>query len=204
MKKTFTLISALVCSLLLTYTAKAQDQDRVVTQTGDTIKCEIKSAFLSSTKYTVAGTGEIKKLDIKDIRYYYIAKKNEAYRAVQRPGKTKFEFLELVEEGKICLYRYVVSHYGPTGGYSTTTWYVSKGNDVLQELKTSALFSFKSKKDRKDLFADMLADNEAVLKQYQETDSFSFKNLRNSVHLYNTGMPYEDKRSFVEKMVGQP
>jgi hypothetical protein len=166
MKKIFTLISSLFSVLFCVLAVNAQEQDRVVTQTGDTLKCEIKyNLFGYPTKYKTSGSEDFTKLDVKDIRYYYSAKKNERYRAVQLPNKTKYIFLELVEEGKICLYQLVQTSYSPMGGSrSTTTWYVSKGNDVLSELKTSALFSFKSKKDRKDIFADMLADNADVLK----------------------------------------
>ena len=105
--------------------------------------------------------------------------------------------LPLVEQGNICLYA-TFTQAGTAG--TATTWYVSKNNEDLYELKTSALFGSKSKSDRKDIFADMLADKPEVLQHYKNTNSFNFKNIRNLVHLYNTGQPFKDSRSFAQKL----
>jgi hypothetical protein len=202
MHKNFKLLIGFAVSLTFTSPGLAQYQDRIVNLNGDTLKCEIKTNFVRTTKYKTPDMADFEKFDEKSVKYFYIAKDNERYRAVIRPGKKKLEFLRLIEEGKICLYEYISSSYMQSGlTQSTTNWFISKNNDTLYKLKTSSLFNFTSKKDRKDVFSEMLADNPDVLKKYQETDSFSFKNLRNAIHLYNTGQPYNDQRSFVDKVL---
>jgi hypothetical protein len=202
MHKNFKLLIGFAVSLTFTSPGLAQYQDRIVNLNGDTLKCEIKTNFVRTTKYKTPDMADFEKFDEKSVKYFYIAKDNERYRAVIRPGKKKLEYLRLIEEGKICLYEYISSSYMQSGlTQSTTNWFVSKNNDTLYKLKTSSLFNFTSKKDRKDVFSEMLADNPDVLKKYQETDSFSFKNLRNAIHLYNTGQPYNDQRSFVDKVL---
>jgi hypothetical protein len=202
MHKNFKLLISFAVSLTFTSPGFAQYQDRIVNLNGDTLKCEIKTNFVRTTKYKTPDMADFEKFDEKSVKYFYIAKDNERYRAVIRPGKKKLEFLRLIEEGKICLYEYISSSYMQSGlTQSTTNWFISKNNDTLYKLKTSSLFNFTSKKDRKDVFSEMLADNPDVLKKYQETDSFSFKNLRNAIHLYNTGQPYNDQRSFVDKVL---
>lgn len=198
MYQLFIFIGVLFTCLLNQQPTLAQERDVVITQSGDTIFCQIKTdIFGFPTKYRRVDSTEFVRLKEKEIKYYYIASKKEAYRSVKLPNKTKNQLLRLVEDGKINLYvRYTQA--GNTG--SVATWFVSKGEGELHELKTSALFSFKSKQDRKEAFANMLADNQEVLQQYMSDDSFSFKNIRNIVHLYNTGQPYVDSRSFGEKL----
>lgn len=63
-----------------------------------------------------------------------------------------------------------------------------KGDDIVQEIKTSDWFVLgKSKKARKDVLAGMLYDNKEVYNKFVADDSFSFDQIRNLVHLYNTG-----------------
>lgn len=197
-KKSTLLLSLFVC-LAFSLQSIAQEQDRIVNLNGDTIKCQIKINFVFATKYKTPEMADYEKFDVKTVKYYYIAKDDARFKAVIRPGKKKVEYLRLIEEGKICLYEYVSSTNTPTVSQSLTNWFVSKGDDTLHKLKSSSLLNFTSKKDRKNIFLDMLADKPEVLKQYEDTDSFSFKNLRNAIHLYNTGQPFVDKRSFIDK-----
>jgi hypothetical protein len=168
MHKNFKLLISFAVSLTFTSPGFAQYQDRIVNLNGDTLKCEIKTNFVRTTKYKTPDMADFEKFDEKSVKYFYIAKDSERYRAVTRPGKKKLEYLRLIEEGKICLYEYISSSYMQSGlTQSTTNWFISKNNDTLYKLKTSSLFNFTSKKDRKDVFSDMLADNPEVLKQYQ-------------------------------------
>jgi len=173
----------------------AQQPGIVVNTNGDTLKCEMKFPFIGANKYKTTQMEDFKKFDVKDISYYRTDDLKRVYRAARLPRGKKPVFLEVVEDGKICLYTYTVTHYGYMGATSsTTTWYVSKDNGELQELKTNALFGVKSKKDRQNVFSEMLADRPDALKQYQDEDNFSFKTLRNTVHFYNTGKPLEEKK----------
>jgi hypothetical protein len=197
MIKTLLISIAFTC---VTASAFAQQPGIVVNTTGDTIKCEIKSPFIGARKYKTAQMDDFKKFDVKDISYYRTDDLKYVYRSAILPRGRKQVFLEVVEDGKICLYTYTVTTYGYMGATSsTTTWYASKNNGELQELKTNGLFGVKSKKTRQGIFAEMLADNAEVLKQYEETDSFSFDNLRNTVHLYNTGELYKKEEKKEDK-----
>ena len=178
-------------------TAYAQQAGIVVNNSGDTLKCEMKFPFIGANKYKTAQMEDFKKLDVKEISYFRTDDLKYVYKAARLPNSKKTAFLQVVEEGKINLFTHTVTYTGYMGAtYSTTTWYISKENGELQELKTSALFSFKSKKDRKNIFADMLSDNPDALKLYQDEDNFSFKTLRSTVHFYNTGkLPQQKKEA---------
>ncbi|CAM3980424.1 hypothetical protein MUGA111182_20145 [Mucilaginibacter galii] len=185
------LLSLLIASI----TVNAQQPGIVVNNSGDTLKCEMKFPFIGANKYKTAQMEDFKKLNVKEISYYRTDDLKHVYKAARLPNSKKTAFLQVVEEGRINLYTHTVTYSGYMGAsYSTTTWYISKNNGELQELKTSALFSFKSKKDRKNNFSDMLADNPEALKLYQDEDNFSFKTLRNTVHFYNTGKPVEENK----------
>ena len=175
--------------------AYAQQPGIVVNTAGDTLKCEMKFPFIGASKYKTADMQDFKKFDVKNISYYRTDDLKRVYRAARLPKSKRSFYLEVVEDGRICLYTHTVTYYGYMGAsYSSTTWYISKDNGELQELKTTALFSFKSKSDRKNAFAEMLADNPEALKLYQDEDNFSFKTLRSTVHFYNTGMLPEQKK----------
>ncbi|MDT3403968.1 hypothetical protein [Mucilaginibacter terrae] len=205
MIKPYTIITAL---LLFFYSAiYAQDsaatspdtlssgkfQDIVITIAGDTIHCDTKQTIFGGPRYKSSTMTDFKKISIKEMKYYTRKNKKEVYKAAILPKWSKPQFLQLVQEGKITLYLSVQTTYGYMGvTNSTTTWYVSKNNDELKELKTSGLFASTSRKKREGIFAEMLADQPDVLKQYEETDSFSFKTLSKIVHLYNTGKPLVD------------
>ncbi|UEG51615.1 hypothetical protein LLH06_11600 [Mucilaginibacter daejeonensis] len=162
-------------------------QDIIVTSAGDTIPCETRHPFMGVMRYRTADMPEFKKIDIKGIKYYTFQNKEIRFKAALLPKKSKPTFLRLVEEGKITLYLHEVYHYIYMGAsYTTTTWYATKGDDVLKEIKTTGI-SGKSRKERQAVFADMLADQPIVLKLYEDADSFTFSTLRGIVNLYNSG-----------------
>lgn len=70
---------------------------------------------------------DIKKFDVKEISYYRSDDLKHVYWAARLPRGKKQVFLELIEDGKICLYTYTMTTYGYMGAISSiTTWYVSK------------------------------------------------------------------------------
>jgi len=114
----------------------------------------------------------------------------------------------VIEKGKISLYEMIYTTYtGTTTTYSgtmttnttTTEWYVSKGSDNVSDIKTSGLFMLKAKQKRKDTFAEMLKDNKNIYDKYLAEDKFSFKQIRNLVHLYNTGKPLGQQDYVIKK-----
>ena len=83
-----------------------------------------------------------------------------------------------------------------TTNTTTTSWYIAKGVDTVHLVKTNTLIGGKS--GREDMFADMLKDNSVIYQQYKTDNSFSFAEIRNIVHLYNTGEPYKEDKKFFE------
>ena len=197
MKISFTKALIFITAIILTFNANAQS-DYVITVKGDSIPCKISIPLIGSNKYKSDAMSGPEKIKPDVIKEYYIARKNFRQRAVFRDNSTKPTYMTVIERGKISLYEMVYSNYYNGMTTTTVTWYVSKGSDNVSDLKTSALFSFKSRQTRKDDFAEMLKDNKVVYDLYISEDKFSFKQIRNLVHLYNTGQP------FAENIIKEP
>lgn len=180
--------------VLFIFKAKAQTDDYVITVKGDTLKCSISFPLIGPSKYKVPG-GESEKLDHAKIKEYYITRKDLLKRVVFMGDKTKSDFLEVVENGSISLYKIVYNN----GKTSTVEWYVGKASDRVSALKTSGLFLGKSRKDRKDDFAEMLQDKPEVYNKYMAENKFSFNAIQNLVHLYNTGKSLKEEKTVEPK-----
>jgi hypothetical protein len=103
-----------------------------------------------------------------------------------KEGKTKPEFLLVLETGKISLYEEVTDVYVNNTVTQVTKWYVSKGSNIVRPLKTDDVFMSKSKKQRQGEFTTLISDNHVVYTQYTSENKFSFKRIRNLVQQYNT------------------
>ncbi|MGZ3757178.1 MAG: hypothetical protein ACXVAY_12720 [Mucilaginibacter sp.] len=191
-------IKIFIANVLLLVAANtfAQQTDYVITTKGDTLQCDISFPLFSSAgKYKVNGSNQSGKLKPDEIKEYYSYRKKTLYRAINKPGTEKPEYALVVEKGKINLYQQVTQYYNyAVNAYSSNTvqWYVGKGTESVVELKTSGLFFDKSRKERKDDFADMIKDNKIVYDKYMADGKFTFKQLRKLVHLYNTSEELED------------
>lgn len=91
----------------------------------------------------------------------------------------------MLETGKISLYEETTDVYVNNTVTKVTKWYVTKGSDIAQPLKTDDLVMSKSKKQRKGEFTTLISDNNAVYAQYTSENKFSFKRIRNLVQQYN-------------------
>jgi hypothetical protein len=180
-----------LAAITLTLTANAQT-DYVITVKGDSIACDVSTPFIGSIKYKNAAMRKAEKIKPDVIKEYYVARKTTLFRSVFKDSTAKPIFMTVVEKGKISLYELVISVYNGTTTTTTTSWYVGKGSDYVNEIKTNALFMFTAKQKRKDKFGEMLADNKAVYDKYKADDKFSFKQIENLVHWYNTGHPLDD------------
>lgn len=187
--------SILVLSILVLFSTdlKAQTDDYVITTKGDTIKCRILTPFFvyngSTKKYKI--DGKSKKIKTDEIQEYYIARTDYRERAVIVNGKNKLEFLKVVENGIISLYEVVYNNTSPNGfSTSSVQWFIGKGSNKVTDFKSSTIYLGKSRKDRKSYFAELLKDKPQVYDKCMTDDKFSFDEIRNLVHLYNTGMPY--------------
>jgi len=183
--KTFILFTTLF--ITCTAVAFAQKKDYVITLKGDTIQCSISKPLIGAPRYKVNG-GENIAIHPDSISEYYRANKKLRCRAVYNGDTTKPEFMTVVENGTVSLYEVVNTYYNGTVTTSTKNWYVGKGSNRVSELKTSALlFLDKSRKDRKDEFANMLQDKHEIYDTYIKQKKFSFKQIQKLVHWYNTG-----------------
>ncbi|MDB5153450.1 MAG: hypothetical protein JWR54_2201 [Mucilaginibacter sp.] len=198
--------SAFVALLLFTLSTKAQNTDYVITVQGDTLACKISElGWVHNGNYKTAQMKSRKQILLSEIKEYCVSKHNVIYRKVyKRANKpSSAEYLSVLENGKINLYEeiYTTSYMsaGSNMQYNSsinTKWYISKGSDTVKVLKNSdislATLFFKSKEKRKNDFAEMIMDNQEVYDKYLTDDKFSFKQIRNLVHLYNTGETLKD------------
>jgi len=169
MKILLTKTLAVIAAMTLTFAANAQT-DYVITVKGDSIPCTISTSFKGKDSYKVNATSESKKIKPNEIREYCIARKNLHEQSVYADGNTQPVFMIVIEKGPISLYRTV-----PFSKKSTTKWFIGKGSDQVNGLKTRGLFLLKSREERRDLFAETLKDNKDVYARYIAEDKFSFK-----------------------------
>ena len=196
------LATALICFL---FSSKLLAQEYVITIKGDSIPCKIKFPFGGSVKYKSDTMQKFNKVNTDEIKEYYSSDDSSLYRAVYVDNSKKPTFLEVVEKGKINLYQEVISsppHSVTTGiAFSITAqntiWYISKGSNYVQQLKNSnytitGLFE-KSRQKRENDLIEKIMDNKPVYEKFIADDSFSYKEIRNIIHLYNTGQPFKEK-----------
>jgi len=184
--------------LVLFFQLSAPAQDYVITIKGDTLHCRISIPLMGKPRYKSEGMTSAEKIKPDEILEYYIARKDLLEHSVSISNNKNMSpvFMTVVEKGKISLYQLIVTttfyNNGMTSSSSTTTWYIGKGSGDVDELKTSGLFSMASRKSRKDELGQLFADNKEVYDKYIADDKFSFKQIRNLVHLYNTGEPLKN------------
>jgi len=187
----------------------AQTEDYVITKKGDTIKCVInKSVWSANSTYKSPDMAKPQKIYAENIIEFYNSETNTLMRAVRKSEKGDPFFLALIEGGKIDLYEEVVNQQYSNGFTGVTTynnykkWYIAKGTNLVQMLKTSdvslgAVF-VKSKKQRESSLTEMIADNKEIYDKYIADNDFSFKEIRHIIHLYNTapdpGKPKDPER----------
>jgi len=179
--------------VMLTFKLNAQSQDFVVTIKGDTIPCQLSLTPTGNIKYKTDNSADLDKLQQCCIVDYYIAKKKTLKRFVfvnYNENDWRPELVNVIENGKITLYESV--DVTPTyNGAPTlsTVWYAGKGTDSARTVKTSSMFGATTKQSRQDELGKMLMDNKDVYNKYIADDRFSFKKIRDIIHLYNTGEP---------------
>jgi len=203
MRSLFKKLFVISITIMFAHNVKAQDTtnvdkafaDYVITMKGDTLACRVTFPLFSTGKdnYKTVEMKRSQSILPEEIKEYYVSRKKILFRSVYKPGKKKPIFFRVIENGNINLYEQILTTSSPMAGTSTwsysstTNWYIAKGSDTVKELKTSGWFLPRSKKGRKDDFAEMIMDKKDVYDKYIADDKFSFKQLRQLVHLYNTG-----------------
>jgi hypothetical protein len=188
--------------------SKFKNYDYVVNLNNDTIRCKIKfrkftTAFQSARKaangrikYQVAGVSGSKNVDADSIKAYYLARDSSFYLSEYLPGTDYRVFVKLLQRGKINLYEFSLSVGAATmrqanGSFITTAnqknsyWYVNKDNDPLRELKATTIFTDESRKERKKMFSEMIADDEPLKAQFEADSDFGLERLRYYIRQYN-------------------
>ena len=116
-------------------------------------------------------------------------------------------WLKCIEDGKIKLYEVKSYTYGQQldnvlgvtstigsviaiGGVPNsefTSWYIEKNESPITPIKynTFASGGSKTRKERKELLKELLADNDTVSQSYDPAKAFTFKEVRKLVHEYN-------------------
>jgi len=172
--------------------------DYVIKVNGDSIRCNVSAPLIGSVKYQSVTMSKPEKIKLDSIKEYSLTTEQKIYRKVYRDGSAKPVFMVVIEKGKIGLYELI--HTNTTMGYggamtttSTRDWYVGKNSDNVTGFKSSGIFLGKSRQSRKDLLAEMLKDKPEIYNKYMADDKFSFKQIRNLIHLYNTGEPLKEE-----------
>jgi hypothetical protein len=179
---------ALTTLLVAALTARAQNNDRVITITGDTIACQINVPVFGAPKYRTSENEKAKKIKTDSVKEYYTADKSiwlkrVFYNPKVLRSRNKVCFMTVVESGKINLYELITDYNNVT----ITGWYASKGTDTAILIKETGLTGNRKRRD----FEALIADNKAVYEKYTTDDKFGFDKIRKLVHLYNTGEPYK-------------
>ena len=181
----------LFCSELL---AQKPTFNYVINKKGDTIKCDFKKPLLGRLRYQPIGANSFIKVTTDEIIEYYTVKDSTLSVAAVLPNNTEPEFLTLLERGKINMYEKIVTSYSQYGSTTTFYWYINKDGDLLKQLKATTIFTDGSRKDRKNMFADMIADDPTLMEQFKADNDFSIKRLQYYVHQYNEDVLHLDAR----------
>ncbi|MES2107499.1 MAG: hypothetical protein V4577_02045 [Bacteroidota bacterium] len=168
--------------------------DMIITVNGDSIKCSIDPEPLSGpVKYQTPDMKKPEPISSKYIKEYFASGFTVDRKVVYVDSSKTPEFMRVLEKGKLSLYQIIVSS---SNGTSAKAWYAGKGNsDQVISVKEPGLYIGigKSRAERKNNFGEMLKDNPGVYNKYITEKKFSYKQLRNLVHLYNTGQEFKEE-----------
>jgi hypothetical protein len=170
---------------LCTVFAQIPTFNYVLNRKGDTIKCDFKKPFMGKLRYVPLGSDKAIKITTDEIKEYYRAKDSVMVVATVLPGERSPDFVNLLERGKINMYERIVITYSNYGSTTTYYWYINKGSDPLKELKATTIFTDGSRKERRKMFSEMIADDESLKGQFEADNDFSLKRLQYYVHEYN-------------------
>ena len=182
--------------VMLTYQASAQT-DYIIKKDGVKVMGDVKSYSINKVKFIPVGETKALKYDPDQVNEIF-STKDGIFRSVLLNKDQHRTFLQVLEDGRIKLYRYIVSSGAPGApmfngggfsgmgvGYSHTklSWYAQKDGSALIEVKSNSIWG--SRKGRKDAFLALIADNEQVTQRYQAEDKFTFDFVRSLVEDYN-------------------
>ena len=183
--------------LIIGHDLFAQHKGYLIFSNHDTLVCaKVKNSNSSNdeVKYkTNSDDDDFETADARLIIQYQLSNKNgDIYKSMIIDSTQTPVFMQILEDGKICLYEEVVH-----GGMSTYTtngitnsvfsatinWYISKDNQPLILIKTSDI-AFDEKK-RRQILADMFKDDPKLYSEFARGDDFSKYVIRGCIRHYN-------------------
>ena len=192
--------------LVLSTFAKAQDNDYIINNHGDTIQCKIKTPALGGEpKYQPINAlhDAYVKITIEEIKEYYLSDPQITFRRIyidSTKAGPAVAFMRPMERGTISIYLCETStsyytFHNTYYSFPAIQWYVTKNSDTATLLKTSLPGIIKtSKGERKDVLAELLKDKKDVYDKYVKENKFDSKYILNIIHLYNTGVELNKQR----------
>jgi hypothetical protein len=173
-------------------------RDYVITNSGDTLRCVVNGPSIFGI-YKYSFNNNTVKITLRNTKEFFIANKDLTMAAVFIDNYSTPMFMKVIEKGQIRLFEIIMNNGYSAGNTpianSSMEWFVSKGSDTVSLLKyngTASLMGFRGTKRRQNDFIEMIKDNKNVYDKYVAEDKFSFKQIRNLVHLYNTGQQLSD------------
>lgn len=167
-------------------------QDYVITTNGDSIPCKISVPLLGGAlRYQTDGTSKAVIISGETVKVYYWAKQNQLYHLVFINDMSHPHFMTFIEKGKLDLYeaKYNVGSVGFQT--SASAWFIGKGSCIVHEVKAPALSGI-TVETMMSNFVKAIRDNPDVYNKFVADRKFTNKAIRNLVHLYNTGEPYDE------------
>lgn len=188
MKKVF--ISAIL--LLFVFNCFAQHLGYVITSANDTISCFKVKKDLFGIKYKAHEKDDFIRIKPDNVKEYQLSNDSAIYIAKPlRKGISDIEYVQRLENGKICLYEQIIIGYNNT---STTNWYANKDNGSLVMVKTSGFNIIgPDHSDRKKEFLKLINDDPKITSAYTAEDSFSFFTIRKYIRQYNQAASSQKK-----------
>jgi hypothetical protein len=181
--------------LIIGYDLFAQHKGYVIYSNHDTVVCaKVKKSKNDEVKFKrndddddfeTADAGLI-------IQYQLSNKSGDIYKSMIKDLNQPPVFMQILEDGKICLYEEVA--HGRMSTYSTNgimygafsasiNWYINKNNQPLILIKTSDI-AFGEKK-RRQILADMFKDDPKLYSEFATGDDFSKYVIRGCIKHYN-------------------
>jgi len=198
--------NALIISAVLFFISNSllAQSDFIVTNHNDTIKCDIKKPLFQNWhddffKYRVNPLDGYVTVD-SCIKAIFVASDTSNYEWETLPHVTRKLLVKCLEKGNIKLYEWSVK--SSTSGLIISTydryWYAGKGNDSLKQVKVDGVlkdygWTVGSRKQRKETFYALLADDPDLLAAFKKENSFDFDAIRNYIQLYNFRRESEKK-----------
>ncbi|WP_156522623.1 hypothetical protein [Arachidicoccus ginsenosidimutans] len=159
----------------------AQDEDRgdfLVSNTGDTLYGKFKKKLFDEPSFIING----EKVPLDPTQYAAYSYKHTLFRSIQLSPNVNPQWMECLENGKICLYQYLMLSNARPGQQpiNRVIWLAQKGSGTLMNVNgiMSSETIARGNLDR------LFIDNPTILNAFRQS-KFSAKNIRYFIQQYN-------------------